>query len=209
MRTTLLIVLLMTTSMLTAESKQPGDKKPAKDKKVVCDLKESDYPGILECDRNNPQNVCKIRMHTLKCLADKGDDYAIEVQKEDTVKWIGNLKERYKCDDDDDLTKCAQIILLPFKPHINDGVCGTPDNANSPFQNDFSNDTYQPTKTSSVNPLVSDNSCFSHNVCMDDGESIDPHIIIGGTGNRRRFKHKKQAHGKAPNCPSAPAASSK
>jgi hypothetical protein len=44
---------------------------------------------------------------------------------------------------------------------------------------------------------------------MDDGESIDPHIIIGGTGNRPRFKHRKQPHEKTPNCPRAPAASSK
>lgn len=134
-------------------------------------------------------------MSALNCLADpKNPDYAIEVQPGETVKWIGNWKKQKPRCDDNQLNGCAKFRIQSFTPHLKDGVCGDPDNADSPFIPDVTADaTYTPTKQSVVSQSVTLGSCFKHVIKLDDGTSIDPHIIIGGSvieGKKPKDKNK-------------------
>jgi len=144
-------------------------------------------------------------MSALDCLEnEQGDQYVIGVRKGETVKWLGNLdkkdKNNKKICDDGHLSDCPKIHFQPFKPHDQDATCGPADTINSPFDNKFDKDVdpqgnpkYESMKKSKVSQSATIHSCFSHNVTMDDQQTIDPHIMVEGavavTGKKAAKRH--------------------
>jgi hypothetical protein len=129
-------------------------------------------------------------MSTLDRLENQqADQYVIGVRKGETVKWLGNLdkkdKNNKKICADDHLPDCPKIHFEPFKPHSKDATCGEPDTTDPPFDDKFDHDVdpqgnpkYESMKNSKVSTSATSHSCFSHNVTMDDKETIDPHIMV-------------------------------
>lgn len=188
MRFLVIAVLALSASFSFGKAKSYSKPKANPAAPTICELQQSDYSGVLMCDRSS--GTCTIKMHILKCLASrKNDDYAIEVQKGETVNWKGDYKNGSpNCSASSN--GCPRIKFSPFQPIVAN-ICPNPSNDN-PFTDDFSQDTYTPDKSSTVNQLSNDNhSCFKHVVSFEDGDSIDPHIIIGGPGN---LKHNHKNH---------------
>src|SRR6185437_7794621 len=129
-------------------------------------------PPPITCSETYSEdpNICEIDLETLQQTEHDKPHPAILLNIGRTVTWQWRHRpHKFKFD---------QFVQVDCDTEIpNNG------GAHRPFMNKFDDDDLEYAKWSTVSPQAVVGSCFKHVITLEDGTTIDPHVIIGpGTG---------------------------
>lgn len=165
---------------------------------------DSSYPEAYSCTSRSSEPYCLILVSDLACLQSKESNSQntpqppISLRRGEVVVWVGDYDPTSPspCSH---FSKCPKFSFQTFKKSPQNGLCKKEDGHHRPFGNKFDHDKrdgwfppqrFEHLKATTVADDPTQEACYKHSIDIEKtlnsgkkGESIDPHIIIGGVGS--------------------------